>query len=166
MRRSLSWMAGGGLLGGVIGAGGLLTLVWSGASRTTTVLTFATPTAGTTGAPAPVPSPPPPPTVAPSAGATAAPEPTTSPSPVEPRQTPVIGPAQRVVVKGTGDDGLNVRAEPSGASERVKVLPEGAELEVVGADREVDGTTWRNVRDPSDGTSGWAVAEFLSPLAD
>jgi hypothetical protein len=57
---------------------------------------------------------------------------------------------------------LNIRSEPSGAADRVKTLPDGAELEVIGADREVDGRTWRNVRDPSDGTSGWAAADFLS----
>jgi hypothetical protein len=56
-----------------------------------------------------------------------------------------------------------MRSEPSSAAERVKTLPDGAELEVIGADREIDGRTWRNVRDPSDGVSGWAAADFLGP---
>ena len=156
------WMAVGGLLGILIGAGAVLVVLWSRGNRTTTVLTFPTPTTGTTASASPVPSPTATPTVVATAVVAATAEPAPSPLPVEPPQESSRGAAERVVVTGTGDDGLNIRSEPSGAAGRVKTLPDGAELEVIGADREVDGRTWRNVRDPSDGASGWAAADFLS----
>jgi len=43
----------------------------------------------------------------------------------------------------------------------MKILPDGAELELTGDEQEADGRTWRAVRDPSDGTTGWVAAEFL-----
>jgi len=57
-------------------------------------------------------------------------------------------------VTGTGADGLSLRAEPRCSSERMKILPDGAELELTGDEQEADGRTWRAVRDPSDGTTG------------
>jgi len=36
----------------------------------------------------------------------------------------------------------------------MKILPDGAELELTGDEQEADGRTWRAVRDPSDGTTG------------
>ena len=161
MRGPLVWMAIGGLVGVLIGAGAVLAVVWRRGNLTTTALTVPTPTTSTTASASPVPSPTATPMVAPTAPVVATAEPTPSPPRAEPQQAPSRGAAERVVVTGTGDDGLNLRNEPGSAAERVKTLPDGAELEVVGADREVDGRTWRNVRDPSDGVSGWASAEFL-----
>jgi hypothetical protein len=43
----------------------------------------------------------------------------------------------------------------------VKSVPEGTELDIAGPDREVEGAPWRNVRDPSDGASGWILGELL-----
>jgi poly-gamma-glutamate capsule biosynthesis protein CapA/YwtB (metallophosphatase superfamily) len=63
----------------------------------------------------------------------------------------------------TGVDGANLRAEPDPSAPRVKAVPEGADLEVLGADREAAGRTWRNVRDPADGASGWIAADLLAP---
>jgi hypothetical protein len=74
-------------------------------------------------------------------------------------------PIARVRVTGTGSDGLNLRSDLSSAAERVRTLPDGHELEVIGEDREVDGRTWRNVRDPSDGVTGWVAGEFVSPVS-
>jgi hypothetical protein len=98
---------------------------------------------------------------------TAEPTAVASPSPVEesatvlPTSTATPGPL-RVRVAETAGLGANLRQEP-GTQERVlKTLPEGTELTIVGPDRDVEGRTWRNVRDPTD-TIGWIVAEVLQP---
>jgi hypothetical protein len=69
--------------------------------------------------------------------------------------------AGRVRIANTEGQGANLRAEPSASAPRIKTLRDGAELEIVGPDRPADGRTWRNVRDPSDGASGWVAAEVL-----
>ena len=83
--------------------------------------------------------------------------PTTEPQPASPTQAA----AERSRVTGTGTDGLSLRAEPRNSSERLKIIPDGAELELTGDEQEADGRTWRAVRDPSDGSTGWVAAEFL-----
>ena len=89
--------------------------------------------------------------------------PTPAPSPVA-AATPVVAPRPRVVrVVGAGADGVNLRAEPSLSGARLKELPGGAELELLGLDVEVGGRTWRRVRDPGDRSEGWVAAEFLGP---
>ena len=55
---------------------------------------------------------------------------------------------------------------PSGSAERLKLIPDGTELEIVGDDQEVDGITWRNVKDPEDGATGWVAAEFVEAADD
>jgi hypothetical protein len=55
-----------------------------------------------------------------------------------------------------------MRSEPSATAARVKLLRDGAQLEKIGDDRDVAGRTWRNVRDPSDGATGWIAAEFVA----
>ena len=114
------------------------------------------------GTPSPVPGPPtsiagPPDggTAAPAAGTAASPGPTGG---AVPRGT------ERVRVANSEGQGANLRAEPSASAARVKTAREGTELDVVGPNREVDGRTWRNVRDPADGASGWIVAELLATL--
>ena len=93
----------------------------------------------------------------------AAPPTSTSTGPAsEPEPAPPTeGVVERSRVTGTGDDGLSLRAEPGSASERLKTIPDGAELELTGEEQEADGRTWRAVRDPSDGMTGWVAAEFL-----
>src|SRR3712207_5329135 len=54
-------------------------------------------------------------------------------------------------VVGGGGDRVNLRAQPGIGGARVKALSDGTVLEPIGADLAVDGRTWRNVRDPSDG---------------
>ncbi len=88
-----------------------------------------------------------------------------SPSPV------VIGPAAapsptapalgRVRVVNTEGQGANMRQRPSTTTPVVRSIPDGTSLEVIGADQQGEGRTWRNVREPTDGASGWIVAEFL-----
>ena len=86
----------------------------------------------------------------------------TAPPSSEPQPaSPTRATAARSRVTGTGTDGLSLRAEPRSSSERLKILPDGAELELSGDEQEAEGRTWRAVRDPSDGTTGWVAAEFL-----
>lgn len=56
-------------------------------------------------------------------------------------------------------NGLNVRAEPTGASGVLFVLPEGEEVQVA----EAEGS-WMRVISTS-GESGWAFGKYLSPVA-
>jgi hypothetical protein len=58
-----------------------------------------------------------------------------------------------------------MRAEPSPSGALVKTIKEGSEVELIGAEREAGGRTWRNVRDPASGSSGWIVSELLEPVA-
>ena len=93
-----------------------------------------------------------------------------SPAPAEkpaagPAPAPAAKPAangERVKVVNTGDTGANMRERPGATAPVVKTVPEGAVLQVIGADQQMDGRGWRNVRDEG-GASGWIVAEFLEP---
>jgi SH3-like domain-containing protein len=74
---------------------------------------------------------------------------------------PTVPPrGERVQVGNTGGEGVTLRAEPSPTGERIRVLPEGTVVEVIGPDQNVGGERWRNVRD-LDGTAGWVVAGYL-----
>jgi hypothetical protein len=89
--------------------------------------------------------------------------PAPAPSPVA-AASPVGAPRPRVVrVVGAGADGANLRAEPRLSGARLKELPGGAELELLGLDVEVGGRTWRHVRDPADRSEGWVAADLLGP---
>jgi hypothetical protein len=57
-----------------------------------------------------------------------------------------------------------MRADASVTAARIKLLKDGAQLEIIGEDRQADGRTWRNVRDPSDGAAGWIAAELVTPV--
>ena len=83
--------------------------------------------------------------------------PTPIPAPV---LQPTPAPAERVTVAQTRGLGVNLRAMPGEKSARIKTLPEGTQLEVVGPDERIGGVVWRNVRDPG-GTVGWVAASFL-----
>jgi SH3-like domain-containing protein len=67
---------------------------------------------------------------------------------------------ERVQVGNTQGQGANLRREPSPTGERVRVVPDGAIVEVIGPDREVEGRRWRNVRD-ADGEVGWILSSLL-----
>ncbi len=117
-------------------------------------------------APAPLAAPPPPPSPSAAISADVLPSPI---RPVAPESPTLVaaGPAAsneagRARVANSEGQGANLRAEPSANAARVKTVPEGSELEVTGPDRDVDGRTWRQVRDPSDGAVGWIVGELLA----
>ncbi len=67
---------------------------------------------------------------------------------------------ERVQVANTDGEGANLRREPSTTAERVRTLPDGTVLEIVGPDRPAEGRVWRNVRD-ADGETGWILSNFL-----
>jgi len=134
------------------------------------------------------PSPGPSPTLLPPPRAFSSPEPssvgasTGSPSPVAAQPagppTPIPPPSlssgaagsdaaagERAKVVNTEGQGANMRADPSPTGALVRTIDEGTELEVIGADREGGGRSWRNVRDPASGASGWIVTDLLEPVA-
>ena len=96
--------------------------------------------------------------------AAAEPVPTAIPTPIPPPPTAVPEPTpvvERVKVSGTAGSGVNLRAKAGEKGQRLKSMPEGAVLEIVGTDQTADGLTWRNVRDSS-GSTGWMAGKFLA----
>jgi hypothetical protein len=100
-----------------------------------------------------------PPTATPYAPPTDTPPPPT-PTVLAVSNDPIFVGAQ-VKVVDTGPNGLNFRREPSRSAERIRSLPEGSVYEVVGGPTEADGYTWWQLRDPSDGTTGWGAGIYL-----
>jgi hypothetical protein len=85
------------------------------------------------------------------------------PTPIPP---PVVAPdpaPERVKVSFANGSGVNLRARAGERGQRLKSIPEGTLLEVVGTDETADGTVWRNVRDAG-GTTGWMSGKFLAKV--
>lgn len=96
------------------------------------------------------------------AEAPAAPPVVPTPIPPPPAPTPPPAPVvERLRVANTNGAGVNLRARAGERGQRLKTMPEGTALEIVGADETADGVVWRNVRDAS-GTVGWVVGRFVS----
>jgi len=70
--------------------------------------------------------------------------------------------AGRAQVGNTGGQGANVRSEPGSGGRILKTLGEGAAIEVLGPEREIDGVVWRQVRD-SAGVTGWIIRGAVAP---
>jgi len=106
---------------------------------------------GGTGTPTATPTLPPPPSPVPSA------------TPVPPTATAA---STSLVVGNTGGDGAWLRRSP-GTGEQVKAWPDGTKMTLAGKDQQVDGKTWRNVKDPA-GNTGWMLADYLvaAPAAE
>jgi SH3-like domain-containing protein len=85
---------------------------------------------------------------------------TSTPPPNAPTATPQ-GVGQRLQVANTGAEGANLRRDPGQGGERLKTIPDGSVVEVVGPDRTVDGIIWKNVRDLQ-GEAGWIAGSFLA----
>lgn len=79
---------------------------------------------------------------------------------VEVTPAPTFSIGDKVVVAGTGNAGLNVRAGAGTGHPRIKTLPDGAVLEIIGGPKDADGYTWYQVRDET-GTTGWAVNTYM-----
>jgi hypothetical protein len=56
-----------------------------------------------------------------------------------------------------------MRRTASVTAQRVKLLPEGTIVELLGPEERGDGRTWRQVRD-ADGSAGYVLTEFLQPI--
>lgn len=86
-----------------------------------------------------------------------------------PTPTPVptmpAGIAIGIYVKVSGTEGtdLSFRAGPSTNHVRLKIVAEGSVLKVLDGPVEDDGYVWWQLQDVSDGTVGWAVADYLEP---
>ncbi|MGQ9903391.1 MAG: hypothetical protein ACUVRU_03435 [Anaerolineae bacterium] len=100
-----------------------------------------------------------PPTATPYAPPTDTPPPPT-PTVLTVSDDPIFVGAQ-VKVVDTGPNGLNFRREPSRSAERIRSLPEGSVHEVIGGPADADGYTWWQLRDPSDGATGWGAGIYL-----
>jgi hypothetical protein len=85
--------------------------------------------------------------------------PTATPVP-EPTNTPTPEPARSAKVVNTDGQGAIMRRAPSVSAQRVKVVPEGTIVELVGGEQRGDGYAWRNIRDV-DGSAGYVVVEYL-----
>jgi SH3-like domain-containing protein len=68
---------------------------------------------------------------------------------------------QRLQIANTGGEGVNLRRDAGSTGERIKTLTDGTLVEIVGPDRNIDGTVWRNVRDLQ-GDVGWVAGGFLA----
>lgn len=102
-----------------------------------------------------------PPTATPYIAPTETPLPEPTPAAAAPTGPITIG--MRVVIVGTGGNGLNFRREPSISAEKIRSLPEGTIYEVIGGPQP-DGTyTWWQLRDPTDGAIGWGVQNYMRP---
>ncbi|MFN8635703.1 MAG: SH3 domain-containing protein [Chloroflexota bacterium] len=87
-----------------------------------------------------------------------------TPIPPPPMTTPEPTPAaERVKVSFTNGLGVNLRAKAGERAARIKTMPEGSVLEVVGTDEAADGLVWRQVRDTA-GTTGWVASKFVARL--
>lgn len=88
-----------------------------------------------------------------------APSPTAPPNPaVSPTPTTVV----LVVATNAGGGGAGLYRATT-LDDPIQRLPIATQVTVVGADRQADGKTWKNVEAP-DGTVGWMPAEYLVPL--
>lgn len=82
-----------------------------------------------------------------------------------PSATPTLSPTatpERVRVFGNGNQTVNMRREPGANSAVVKTVRDGAEVTIVGVDRDDDGRIWRNVQDGD--AVGWIVGTALRAL--
>lgn len=96
------------------------------------------------------------PTVAP----TSTPVPTVDPAFAPPEVTA----GYYAVVVDTGGVGVRLRNGPSTRNVPVSLASEGSILFVIEGPEDADSRLWWNVR-MSDGTEGWAAADFLAPSA-
>ena len=80
-------------------------------------------------------------------------------TPVDQQPPPQTGP-QRLIVVGTGTEGLFMRDVPGGTI--LMTLPEGSTVEKIGEQQNPD-RLWINIRDPQSGLQGWSASDFLQP---
>ena len=67
----------------------------------------------------------------------------------------------KVKITDTGPTGLNFRKAPARTAEKIRSLPEGNIYDVVGGPQTADGLTWWQLKDPSDGITGWGASDYM-----
>lgn len=70
-----------------------------------------------------------------------------------------LGPGAAAVVVGTGEEGLNVRAEPSTEADVVGSIADGTELTITGESEQADGFTWWPI--DSGELTGFVAEDFI-----
>jgi polysaccharide biosynthesis protein PslG len=91
---------------------------------------------------------------------------TSNPTAESSRPTPPSAGLTRVRVGKTDGTGANLRERPSADARAIAILMDGTTVEVIGADVQAGGLTWRNVRttaSTTDGVTGWVAAQYLIP---
>jgi hypothetical protein len=66
----------------------------------------------------------------------------------------------------TDGTGANLRERPTGDAKAIAILMDGTAVDVIGADVQAEGRTWRNVRttgSTTDGVTGWVAGQYLVP---
>lgn len=102
-------------------------------------------------------------TATPAPTSTPAPTPTATAPPPTPSPSTDIGLGSRVRVSGTGNVGLNLRAGPGIAYERLDISQEGDVFIVVAGPVEGDDLIWWRLRDENNPVrEGWAAANYLA----
>lgn len=84
-------------------------------------------------------------------------------------QTPAIpgvfAPGMRVVISGTGNEGLNIRQEPGTENPVLYLAQEGETYVILEGPVIEDGLIWWTIKqDPEGRKTGWAVQDYFSPL--
>lgn len=125
----------------------LVAFLLAACSRAPATPTATAPPATATAAPPTATPIPPTPTVVPPT-ATTIPSPTPTPAPYK--------------IGNTGGDGANVRDAPATGS-IVEALSDGSVVQVIGPDQQVNGQTWKNIRDAK-GNVGWVLGDYLIPI--
>ena len=91
----------------------------------------------------------------------------TEPTPTQPAETVESTGGTFVVgdLVAVTDDGVNLRSEPTTASEAVEQLSVGDQLRITGApeENEDDDYIWWPVEDEANNLSGWIAEDFLEP---
>jgi len=104
---------------------------------------------------------------------TATPSPPATPTPPAVTATPIAPPLPvegtvavgvYVQIRGTGGDGLRLRAQPGLEAPILGLAKEDEVLQVAEGPQEADGYTWWRLEAPNGTRGGWAVANYLSVL--
>lgn len=98
---------------------------------------------------------------------TPTPEPSSTPAPTsDPNTVLNFWPGDLVEVFGTGGDGLRLRSSPDLAAQVNLLGLESEVFEVSSAPQQAEGYLWVYLVNPFDSSeNGWAVADFLRPVA-
>jgi hypothetical protein len=153
----------------ILGAVGAFLIVWfgiilPGMQATPAVVSTPTPTATT------VPTQPPP-TGLPAVLPTSVPTQLSLPPTAVPTVVPAVVPTPsgdvavggKVRVVGTGTDKLRLRSGPGLNYTTVTLIEDGHEFDVLEGPQSANGYQWWRLQD-SEGTVGWAVANYLQPI--